>query len=377
MRYEVSDVVKIAGRYAHVVPKSNDLLDKLNLAYERGHALRLKVDAARRHGIARAHTATHLLHAALKAVVGFHVNQAGSKVEFDRLTFDFTHFQPLTAEEIAQVEEKVNTEVLRNYPVHVEMMDFDEAVGEGAMALFGEKYGDRVRVVSVGGQGRTRVSSELCGGTHLPCIAEIGVMKIVREESLASGVRRIEALTGQRAQEHLFGTVLDLHAIAERMHSPVDSAVSAVEKLTQEIREREKKIRRLEDRLVAANASRVIELLDTPDGKTVSREGDRLAACLVVDGFSQEALRRLAESVAQSRDGVASCVIDKEGPKLRIVVALNPSLIEAGLKAGSMVKDVCKVLKGGGGGKPDLAEGGGSDPSLIQAAFDRFRSLLR
>jgi alanyl-tRNA synthetase len=310
-----------------------------------------KVDTVARDATRRNHTATHLLHAALREVLGPHVKQAGSLVAPDRLRFDFVHFQPLTREEILRIEQIVNDQVVRNVPVTTETRSTQEAIAAGAMALFGEKYGDRVRVVSVPG-----FSLELCGGTHVRATGDIGAFVIVAESGVAAGVRRIEALTGAGALAWVQGQRDALGSVLEALHTSGEHAVEAIERLQSEGKRLAREVSQLKARLAMGGSTAEAD-------DTVQIGSARLARRRVND-LDKDALRGLADSLkAKIKSGVVILASASDG-KVQIVVAVTPDLT-AKIKAGQIVKEIAPIVGGAGGGRPDFAEAGGKQPEKI------------
>jgi alanyl-tRNA synthetase len=311
-----------------------------------------EVDADVRNATRRNHTATHLLHAALRSVLGGHVKQAGSLVAPDRLRFDFVHFQPVTREEIDRLERIVNEQVYRNTPVTTEVRSTQEAIAAGAMALFGEKYGDTVRVVSVPG-----FSMELCGGTHVSATGDIGFFVIVAESGVAAGVRRIEALTGAGAVTWAQQQRASLGGILETLHAPADQAVEAIEKLQGDAKRLARETTQLKTKLAMGGGG------DAGSDDVVDVGGVKLARRKVSD-LDKDALRGLADSLkAKIKTGVVVLASVNDG-KVQIVVAVTPDLISK-VKAGQVVKEIAPIVGGGGGGRPDFAEAGGKQPEKV------------
>jgi alanyl-tRNA synthetase len=312
-----------------------------------------EVNAEVRDATRRNHTATHLLHAALREVLGTHVKQAGSLVAPDRLRFDFVHVQPLTREEIDRIERIVNAQICRNTPVTTEVRSTQEAIAAGAMALFGEKYGDSVRVVSVPG-----VSLELCGGTHVSATGDIGGFFIIGEGGVAAGVRRIEAITGAGAiawAQHQRGT---LQRVLEALHVTDAQAVEAIEKLQGENKRLAREVIQLKTTVAMGGGP-------AGDGgdDTIQINGVTLARRMV-SGLDKDALRGLSDSLkAKIKSGVVVLASESDG-KVQIVVAVTADLI-ARVKAGQIVKELAPMVGGGGGGRPDFAEAGGKQPEKI------------
>jgi alanyl-tRNA synthetase len=314
-----------------------------------------EVDAGRREAIRRNHTATHLLHAALREVLGGHVKQAGSLVAPDRLRFDFSHFAPLSDRTLADVESLVNRKVLENLPVDTESMDLDEALRSGAMALFGEKYGDRVRVVRIGD-----FSLELCGGTHCATTGEIGLVKLVQERGIASGTRRVEAVSGESSLGRFREEQGILRALEEHLAVPRERLLEEVERRGAELREAQ---RALEGQRLEAVRGRLWQRAESP--QTVA--GIRVVVERV-EGVSPQELRELADGLrGKLRSGVV--VLGRaEGRKASLLVTVTEDLTPR-LAAGDLVRELGRIIGGGGGGRPDLAEAGGQDATRLDEAL--------
>jgi alanyl-tRNA synthetase len=321
---------------------------------------RALVDSGRRWDIMRNHTATHLLHAALHRVLGEHARQAGSLVAPDRLRFDFTHPQAMTANELAQVEALVNDAVLENYALEVVERTREEAIAEGAMALFGETYGERVRTINIG-RGGQRISYELCGGTHVPETGVIGVFLITSEGSVAAGIRRIEAVTGRGALQRIRSRLQSLQSAADRLGSTPESVPDRIENLLEE-----------KDRLAkGAAATRTQSAQAAYDSLAPTMIGGIAVLTAILPDADADTLRSLADRFrAKHSPGVAvlASVLDMRPV---IIAALTQDLVDRGLKAGDLVKEVAQVVGGSGGGKPMLAQAGGKDASALPAALAR------
>jgi len=316
-----------------------------------------RVNDPLRHSTMRNHTATHLLHAALRKVLGPHVKQAGSVVEPARLRFDFTHYTAVDRAELEEVERLMNTEVLENIPVETEVMPLDVAVSTGAMALFGEKYGDRVRVVSI-----PDFSKELCGGTHVSRTGAIGVCKIVYEGSISAGVRRIEAITGEKAVEQYQHATQTLGRMAQLLKVSEPELVEHVEKLLVRERERERHLDQLKSKL-AQSASGDLE----SQARTV-KNVKVLAARL--DGMDRQQLRELADSLRNKWKTGVVVLASAEDSNIAIISAVTKDLTGK-VHAGKLVGTVAQAVGGKGGGRPDMAEGGGKDPGALTAALEQ------
>ncbi len=310
-----------------------------------------------RHATMRNHTATHLLHAALRKVLGPHVKQAGSIVAPDRLRFDFTHYTAMDGAEIDEVERLMNHEIIENIPVDTEIMPLEVALGTGAMALFGEKYGDRVRVVSV-----LDFSKELCGGTHVSRTGDIGVCKVVYESSISAGVRRIEAITGERAVERYQQANDALKRIAEMMKVSEPELVEQVEKVLAREHALEKQVEQLKNKLAQSAASDLESQARTVKNVRV------LAARL--DGMDRQQLRALADSLRNKWKTGVVVLASAEDSNVAIISAVTKDLTGK-VHAGKLVGAVAQAVGGKGGGRPDMAEGGGKDASALPAALEK------
>ncbi len=318
--------------------------------------VRMAVDPQRRAATARNHTATHILHGELRAVLGDHVKQAGSLVSPERLRFDFTHFSPIEAEALAEIEARVNARVRANVPVAVDEMDAETAFQSGAMALFEEKYGDRVRVVSL-----SDFSKELCGGTHAGRTGDIGLFVIVSEASVASGVRRVEALTGEAAVAHVQARARILAEAARRLKAPPEALAERIERLMAEQRRLEKELTRLKTEQAAAAAGAAAD----DETRTVAGVSVMVRQ-VAVD--NPAALRDLAD---RFRDRLGSGVVvlgaESEGKAL-LVAAVTRDLTQR-FHAGRIIRAAAAEVGGGGGGRPDLAQAGGNRPENLDAAL--------
>src|SRR5437879_5750368 len=305
----------------------------------------------------RNHTATHLLHAALRKVLGPHVKQAGSIVAPDRLRFDFTHYTAMDRAEIEEVERLMNHEIIENIAVDTEIMPLDVAIGTGAMALFGEKYGDRVRVVSI-----PDFSKELCGGTHVSRTGDIGVCKIVSEGSISAGVRRIEALTGDAAVHQYQQTTDAIHRLAQITGVAEPELIEHVEKLLARERNLEKQVEHLKNKL-AQSAAGSLE----SQARTVK---DVKVLAVRLDGMNRAQLRALADSLRNKWKTAVVVLASTEDSTVSIISAVTKDLTGK-VHAGKLVGAVAQAVGGKGGGRPDMAEGGGKDPGALPAALEQ------
>jgi len=327
-----------------------------------GEAADLKVASDTRNATARNHTATHLLQAALRQVLGDHVKQAGSLVDNERLRFDFTHFSAVTPEELQRVEDLVNIHIMDNSEVTAREMEIDQAMESGATALFDEKYGDTVRVVKVG-----EVSAELCGGTHVRASGDIGCFKIVSEAGIAAGVRRIEALTGMESLRHARRLEEDQKRIASLVKAEGGDTVEKVVRLINRQKELQREIETLQGRL---NASKSADLLTG-----VRDIGGVKALAVRVEMDDPKGLRELSDTL---KDRIGSGVIaigtHKDG-KASLLVAVTKDLTSR-FKAGDIIKGLAPIIGGSGGGKPELAQAGGSMPEKLDEALEKLYEMV-
>ncbi len=327
-----------------------------------GEVVKAKVDKEKRENTMRHHTATHLLHAVLRNVLGDHVKQAGSLVAPDYLRFDFTHFESLSDEELKKIEELVNEEIMKNEPVVCKELPYDEALRSGAVAIFEEKYGDIVRVISAG------ISTELCGGTHVSRTGDIGYFKIIYETSVSAGTRRIEAVAGKRAVEYALKEHSIIKELSRLLVSKEDQIIEKVEKLQRELKEKEKELERLKKKSIV---DRITEILKIED------RGEYKIAYGQVENLQPNELRDLAD-VARAKLGksvVMIATVDKEKGKVNFIVAVSKELTDR-IKAGDIVRQVAPVLGGKGGGRPDMAQGGGTEIDKLKDAFKKFKEVV-
>jgi alanyl-tRNA synthetase len=322
----------------------------------------LTVDAEARAATVRNHSGTHLLHAALRAVLGPQAMQKGSLVAPDRLRFDFTHDAPLSAEEIERIEDLANQWIEANATAVVRDMAYPEAVSAGAIALFGEKYGDRVRVISFGD-----FSTELCGGTHARATGDIGLLKVIGESGIASGVRRIEALTGQGALEHLRAQERTLGRLSELLRAPVGELPARVEKLLEEKRAADQEIARM--RAAQRGAA-------SADLSSEAREiaGTRVIRARV-NGVSGAELRGMVDDLRNKLGSGIVLLASVEESRVSLALGVTPDLTKR-WKAGELVREIAGVVGGKGGGRPDFAQAGGNQPERLDDAFARLEQLL-
>jgi len=327
-----------------------------------------QVDLARRKDITRNHTATHLLHAALRNQLGAHVQQRGSLVAPDRLRFDFSHPEKLTDEELATVAAEISGAILKNYPVTDANKSLEQARREGAMALFGEKYSDTVRTVVIA-DGDDRYSYELCGGIHVKRTAEIGGFVFTSEGSVSAGIRRVEALTGEAANTYLQGQMSALNAIAHQLGTVPALAASRISGLQAELGEARREIEDLQRKLARDSFNRMIE------GELESLNGVQ-ALLAELDNTPMETMREMTDWFRNRVDkGVMVLASDING-RPQIVVAVSDALVKDGIRAGDLIKPIARIVGGGGGGRPQMAQAGGLDSGKIPDALEAARDLI-
>ena len=322
-----------------------------------GDNVKILIDAEVKQATARNHTATHLLHAALKNIVGEHVNQAGSSVNSERLRFDFSHFEPLTVEQIEKIEQQVNEAILKAITVDISEKTQNEAKEMGAMALFGEKYGDIVRVVNI-----KDCSVELCGGTHVNNVAEIGLFKIVSEAGVASGVRRIEAITGKLAYDKVNSVEKTLNKAASLLKSRNNEVVEKIEALLTQVKTLEQQLALANSKMAQETASELLATAIDVNGVTIVNAE--------VEIEDMDGLRNLADLLRDKLTvGVIVLGAKIADDKVNFVVMATKDAVAKGIHAGNIIKETAKVAGGGGGGRPDMAQAGGKNPEKITEAL--------
>ena len=355
-KFSVTDTIKPAeGLFVHKgkVKKGG---------FKVGDAVLAKVNAEERMDTVRHHTATHILHSTLRSVLGEHVKQAGSLVAPDRCRFDFTHYTALTEREKERIEELVNERIIENHPVVVAEMEIDQAIASGAMALFDEKYGDKVRVVTV-----QDVSKELCGGTHASASGDIGLFKIVSEGGVAAGVRRIEILAGRRAYQEVRKEEQSLREIGQMLKVSDPDVVGRVERLMGQLRDAEKELDRLKHKMQTSEAGAIVS-----DAKMI--KGVRVLARRV-ENMDPKDLRDFGDKLRDNiKSGILALGLSKDD-KVSIVVMVSKDLVPR-FHAGNLIKEMAAVLGGTGGGKPDFAQAGGKDPSKLDAALQELYAAV-
>ena len=322
-----------------------------------GDIVTLTVDKFRRRSVCKNHTATHMLQAALKEIVGSHIHQAGSYVDNERLRFDFTHFQALTAEEIEKVEDLVNEKIMEVDPVSTKLMTIDEAKASGATALFDEKYGDKVRVVAAG-----EFSKELCGGTHVSNVGEIGFFKIVSETGVAAGIRRIEALTGRNAIRYMEEKQRLLKEACATLKCNEKDILKKIASQGIELKEKDKEIAELKAKLTSGAEDDILNSARDISGVKVIAYG--------LEGVDGNALRDLADKIRSKMNSGVVILLSNGGDKVNLVAMASKDVLANGIHCGKIIKEVAAVVGGGGGGRPDMAQAGGKNPSNISKAIE-------
>jgi alanyl-tRNA synthetase len=354
MRKPAAGVIVHKGKVLKGQPKTGDL------------AL-VQVDEERRTQIRRNHTATHLLHAALHEVLGDHARQAGSLVAPEKLRFDFNHPEPMTQKELLTVEAKVNEAILSNYELHIKEKTLQEAIDEGAMALFGEKYGAVVRTITIGDE--ETLSYELCGGTHVDETGDIGLFLITYEGSIAAGVRRIEAVTGWRAYQLARERMNTLDEVNRYLGTSPDETLPKIKNLSDSLDAANKEIEKLRTQLVAGAFDEQLE-------NTQDVQGIPVLATLLPNA-DIDSLREMADKFRQKYATGVAVLGSSQAGKPILIAAVTDDLVKRGLHAGNLIKQVARVVGGGGGGRPDLAQAGGKDASKLAEALDQVSVYIR
>jgi len=354
-RFAVRDTQKMGAAYAHIgVLESGEL--------RIGDVVEAQVNEERRAAIVLNHTATHLLHAALRQVLGKHVQQKGSLVAADRLRFDFSHTQGVLPEELQRVEEIVNREIRRNAPAETRVMALDEAVAAGAMSLFGEKYANDVRVLSLGD-----FSMELCGGTHVKRTGDIGLFKIIAESGVAAGVRRIEAVTGQGAYQWVVRTDLVLRDVAGLLRGSREDVDEKVRELVERSRRLEKEVQQLKSKLASGQGG---------DLSTQAKDvGGIKVLAVQIDGADAKSLREAVDRLKSKLGSAVVVLASVQDGKVTLVAGVSADLVDR-VKAGDIIGAVAHEVGGRGGGRPDFAQAGGTQPERLGAALAGVESLV-
>ncbi|ENH97613.1 alanyl-tRNA ligase [Gracilibacillus halophilus YIM-C55.5] len=348
---EIIDVQKAPnGQNLHRVVIREGTLTK-------GDQVAAQVDESARQFIVKNHTATHLLHQALKDVLGDHVNQAGSLVAVDRLRFDFSHFGAVTEEELGQIEQKVNENIWASLPVSISHKSMGEAKQMGAMALFGEKYGDVVRVVEIGDY-----SIELCGGCHVQNSAEVGLFKLVSESGIGAGTRRIEAVTAKAAYEYVNDKHTTLQSAANKLKTKEDQILERIDHVYAEMKEQQREIDSLRSKLSQMEASSILDDVQQISGINL------LAKQVDVSDMNQ--LRQMVDDMKQKLASGVILLATVNDEKVQLAAGVTKDLVDEGYHAGHLIKETAKICGGGGGGRPDMAQAGGKDASQLPQALD-------
>lgn len=356
LKIEIDDCTKFGGnKFIH----SGKVIEG---SVKVGDNVTLSVNSAQRLSTARNHTATHILQAVLKEVLGGHIEQAGSFVNKDRLRFDFTHFEAIDKETLSLIEKKVNEKILAALPVEVKEMSIEEAKKTGATALFGEKYGETVRVVNIGGY-----SVEFCGGTHLTNSAYCGTFKLVSENGVAAGIRRIEALTGAGALDFYNENEFMLKSAAEVLKTAPADLAKRINHLVEENKKLSKEIESLKAKMSGGLVDEII------NGKVNIKGVD--VACAEVKGLDMNALRTMGDQIKDKMNGII-VLASGEGQKCSFVVMCGDEAVKAGANAGQIVKAAATVCGGGGGGRPNMAQAGGKDASKIAEALETAKATI-
>ncbi len=331
--------------------------------FEKGAEVKLEVNKAVRKAIMRNHTATHILHKALQEILGDHVKQAGSLVSPERLRFDFTHFEAISAETLEQVENRVNEEILEALNVHTDVKSYDEAIKTGATALFGEKYGDTVRIVNVG-----NYSKEFCGGTHIGNSAEIGLFSITSESSVAAGVRRIEAVTGTAALEELHQMKHFEKNVAKALDCDNKSILQKIEKLNTESRELRKELEQMKKENAKGQVANIQNNAKVVNGVSIIKAK--------INGMSVDEMKGMADELVGNAGSNIAVLLGTASDKANFVLKVSSDLVKKGVHAGKLIKEIAKIAGGNGGGRPDMASAGGKDANKLEEALNAGEEMI-
>ena len=355
--FVVKDTIKLlGGKIGHVGQVTKGM-------FKVGDTVTLKVDEENRNAIAKNHSATHLLQKALRIVLGTHVEQAGSLVNADHLRFDFTHFQALTSEELKQIEEIVNEKIAEQLPVETKIMSIEEAKKTGAMALFGEKYGDSVRVVNMG-----EFSKEFCGGTHVKNTGNIMLFKIISESGVAAGVRRIDALTGQAVLDYYANIENMLYEAARTAKSEPAKLNAKIESLLEEIKVLHSENESLKSKLANNSLGDVMSNVKEIKGFNV--------LATKVDGVDMNGLRNLGDNLKEKLTNGVIVLASSQEDKVNLIVMATDDAVKNGAHAGNIIKSIAPLVGGGGGGRPNMAQAGGKNPAGIDASLAKVGECL-
>ena len=355
--FVVKDTIKLlGGKIGHVGQVTKGM-------FKVGDTVTLKVDEENRNATAKNHSATHLLQKALRIVLGTHVEQAGSLVNADHLRFDFTHFQALTSEELKQIEEIVNEKIAEQLPVETKIMSIEEAKKTGAMALFGEKYGDSVRVVNMG-----EFSKEFCGGTHVKNTGNIMLFKIISESGVAAGVRRIDALTGQAVLDYYANIENMLYEAARTAKSEPAKLNAKIESLLEEIKVLHSENESLKSKLANNSLGDVMSNVKEIKGFNV--------LATKVDGVDMNGLRNLGDNLKEKLTNGVIVLASSQEDKVNLIVMATDDAVKNGAHAGNIIKSIAPLVGGGGGGRPNMAQAGGKNPAGIDASLAKVEECL-
>ncbi len=360
---EVTDVTKPIGKlFVHKV-----IVEKGQV--KAGDVLTASINTDKRNQTARHHTATHLLQKVLRSVLGNHVAQAGSLVCPDNLRFDFNHFKAVTKEELKKIEKDVNKAIRQNYPVSITEMPIEQARKEGAMALFGEKYGDVVRTVKVIETDDKYYSMELCGGTHVQKTGDIGMFKIVSESSVGSGIRRIEAVCGSACEKYVDGLENKIDEIAALLKTSKVMVVPAIEKMLQDAKNLDTEISSLKSKLIAGEIDEYIKSAKDINGVNV--------IAFAVEGVDVKTLREMVDKVKEKQASAIIVIASKLQDKISFVISVSQDIVKQGYAAGKIAKQFAAKIEGSGGGKPDFAQGGGKKTDNLKSVIENIGEILK
>ncbi|MFC4258771.1 alanine--tRNA ligase [Marinobacter lacisalsi] len=350
-RFQVNDTRKEGDNHLHIGTVVEG-------EFTAGQEVDARIDHKRREDTKKNHSATHLMHAALRNVLGEHVSQKGSLVDPDKLRFDFSHFEPLTDDQLREIEHQVNEQILANTPVQTDLMDMDSAMEKGAMALFGEKYGDTVRVLSMGADD---YSVELCGGTHVARTGDIGLFRITSESGISAGVRRIEAVTGFGALRRVSETEETLDRVGKLVRGNRESVVEKVQAVIDRSRQLEKEVEQLKGKLASSAGADLA-------GSAVEVKGLKVVAAQL-DGADRKSLMETADQLKNKLGEGVVVLASVEDGKITLVAGVTKSATSR-IKAGDLMKHLAGQVDGKGGGRPDMAQGGGNNPDALPAALE-------
>lgn len=354
--YVVNTKKNVSGKIIHYVEVKEG-------SFSAGEEVNLFVEKQRRSFIAKNHTATHMLQAALKEIVGSHVHQSGSYVDNERLRFDFTHFQALSSEELQKVEDLVNEKIMEVANVETNLMTIEEAKESGATALFDEKYGDKVRVVAAG-----EFSKELCGGTHVSNVGEIGLFKIVAETGVAAGIRRIEAVTGMQAIKFMEDKQRLLREACAGLKCTEKDILKKISSQNAELKEKDKEISELKSKLTSGAEDDILNSAKDINGVK--------AVAYALEDVDGNALRDLADKIRNKMGSGVVVLVSKMNDKVNLVAMSTKDVLDKGVHCGKIIKEVAAVVGGGGGGRPDMAQAGGKNPEKINEAVENAYEII-